>query len=66
MCSHPQEKRNAWNIRNIPLIERDLMFRINKMFRNTAVVWNMKPSIKMAMFHMFRMFRIIRLPPNVR
>jgi hypothetical protein len=26
MCSHPREKRNTWNIRNMPQVERDLMF----------------------------------------
>lgn len=65
ICPPPREKRNTRNIRNIPLIERDLMFRMNKMFRNTVAMWNTKGRIKRAMFHMFRMFRIIRYPVNV-
>jgi hypothetical protein len=36
------------------------------MFRNTTRMWNMKPRIKRAMFHVFRMFRIIRPPPDAR
>ena len=66
ICLRPWEKRNIWNIRNIPLIERDLVYNINNMFRNTAAMWNIKSRIERAMFHVFRMFRIIRPPPDVR
>jgi hypothetical protein len=66
ICPRSREKRNTWNIRNIPPIEWDLMFHINKMFRNVATTWNTKRPIKRAMFHVFRKFRMMRSPANVR
>jgi hypothetical protein len=59
ICPRSRDKQNTWNIRNIPPIERGLMFHINKMFRNTATTWNTKRRMKKAMFHVFRMFRMI-------
>ena len=64
ICPRPRKKRNTWNFRNTPLIERGLTFHINKMFRNAAAMWNTKSRMKKAMFHVFRMFRTIRPPPH--
>ena len=54
------KKRNIRNIRNIPLIERTLVFRMIERFRNTTTMWNRESRIGKPMFHMFRMFRLIR------
>jgi hypothetical protein len=60
------KKRNKWNIRNISLTERTLMFHINEMFRNTARMWNTILRINSRMFHVFRMFRLSRGAENTR
>jgi hypothetical protein len=62
----PPKKRNIRNIRNMPQVERSLMFHINPMFRNRARTWNTKPRINSRMFHVFRLFRLIRRAGSTR